>query len=227
MARSAAGARRKRGYGQYCGIARALDLIGDRWTLLIVRELLIRGRARYTDLLAGLPGVATNLLVARLRELEAAGIVVKEAAPPPVATTLFALTDRGEALRPVVHAIGAWGWSLLKDAPPGDAVRSHWIAMPLEVALVDRAPGRPPIAIELRAGEQPLTLYTADGRVRVRIGAAERPDAVVTGPPREMLGLMLGKTTPAEAKRHGVVVEGSMDALRRVAITSSTRRKSR
>src|SRR5207245_1774744 len=87
-----------RSYGQFCGLAKSLDVIGDRWTLLIVRELLIRGPSRYTDLQYGLPGIATNLLAERLRDLEAEGIVTKEVAPPPVATTLFRLTPPVDAL---------------------------------------------------------------------------------------------------------------------------------
>src|SRR5262249_56563671 len=98
-----------RSYGQYCGLAKALDVIGDRWTLLIVRELLIRGACRYTDLRNGLPGIATNLLAERLRELEDAEIIAREEAPPPVATTLFRLTARGAALDAVVEQIGRWG----------------------------------------------------------------------------------------------------------------------
>lgn len=89
-----------------CGIAKGLDVIGDRWTLLIVRELLIRGACRYTDLRNGLPGIAANLLAQRLRELEQAGIVFSEDAPPPIATKLFRLTERGVALEPVLEAIG-------------------------------------------------------------------------------------------------------------------------
>src|ERR1700761_9754991 len=94
-----------RSYGQYCSIAKALDVVGDRWTLLIVRELLIRGACRYTDLKNGLPGIATNLLADRLRELEAAGLISREEAPPPVATTLFKLTPRGEEMRPVLDEL--------------------------------------------------------------------------------------------------------------------------
>src|SRR5437588_2360078 len=97
-----------RTYDQYCSVARALDVIGDRWTLLIVRELLIRGPSRYTDLQYGLPGIATNLLAERLRELEADGVITKEMAPPPVATTLFSLTPRGAALDSVLAALGQW-----------------------------------------------------------------------------------------------------------------------
>jgi DNA-binding HxlR family transcriptional regulator len=208
----------RRGYGQYCAVAKALDVIGDRWTLLIVRELLLRGGCRYTDLRAGLPGIATNLLVARLRELEDTGIVEREQAPPPVATTLFKLTPRGEGLRDVVHAIGRWGGALLREASPGDAFCSHWIAMPLELHLVDNAPDRRPVTIEIRAGDQPATPVTieASGTVRIRHGRAERPDAIVSGPPPAVLGLLTGKTTLAQARRHGVRFEGSAAALRRV-----------
>jgi DNA-binding HxlR family transcriptional regulator len=207
---------RKRGYEQYCGLAKGLDVIGDRWTLLIVRELLLRGPLRYTDLRAGLPGIATNLLVARLRELEADGVIERRDAPPPIATTLFALTPRGEELRAVVHAIGRWGGALLRTASPKDAFRSHWLAMPIEMHLVDRTPGRKPIAIEIRAGDEPLTLETANGRVRARPGAADHPDAVVSGPPPVVIGLLTGKMSLAEARRRGAHVEGSAAVLERV-----------
>src|SRR3954464_5917552 len=102
-----------RTYGQYCAVAKALDVIGDRWSLLIVRELLIRGPSRYTDLKSGLPGIATNLLADRLKDMESSGLIVREAAPPPTSATLFSLTDRGRALEPVLHAVGSWGDPLL------------------------------------------------------------------------------------------------------------------
>src|ERR1700730_780738 len=106
-----------RTYGQYCSLAKALDLLGDRWTLLLVRELSLRGPSRYTDLRAGLPGVATNLLADRLRELEAAGVVAREEAAPPVATTLFRLTPRGEELKGALHELGRWGIPLMAEGP--------------------------------------------------------------------------------------------------------------
>src|ERR1700759_2672001 len=113
-----------RSYGQYCSIAKALDVVGDRWTFLIVRELLLRGACRYTDLRAGLPGIATNLLADRLRELEAAGLVAREEAPPPVATTLFRLTPRGEAVQPVLDELGVWGVPIMAEGPaPEDEFR--------------------------------------------------------------------------------------------------------
>ena len=108
-----------RSYGQYCSIAKALDVVGDRWTLLIIRELLIRGACRYTDLKNGLPGIATNLLSDRIRELESAGLIRREDAPPPIATTLFHLTDTGAELQPVLDAIGRWGVRYMAEPADG------------------------------------------------------------------------------------------------------------
>src|ERR1041385_7632555 len=119
-----------RPYRQFCALSKALDVIGERWSLVIVRELLIRGACRYTDLRGGLPGIATNLLADRLRELEAAGIVQREDAPPPVATTLFSLTERGLALQPVISELGRWGVPLMSDASPDDQFRGQWLRGP-------------------------------------------------------------------------------------------------
>ena len=98
-----------RSYDQYCSIARALDVVGDRWTLLIIRELLLQGPCRFTDLKNGLPGIATNLLSTRLKELQDADLLSRSDAPPPVATALYSLTDTGLALEPVLQALGLWG----------------------------------------------------------------------------------------------------------------------
>src|SRR5450432_3377156 len=142
-----------RSYKQHCALAKALDVIGDRWTLLIVRELLIRGSCRYTDLKNGLPGIATNLLADRLRELEEAGIVYREDAPPPVATTLFHLTSRGEGLEPIVDAIGRWGGPLLAGLGEDEAFCTHWLALPVRLYFGDTRPELPPETLELRTGE--------------------------------------------------------------------------
>ena len=99
-----------------CPVANALDVIGQRWTLLIVHELLTREACRYTDLRAGLPGIATNLLATRLREMQEAGIVEREEAPPPIARTLYRLTPRGRALQPVLEELERWGVPLMREA---------------------------------------------------------------------------------------------------------------
>ena len=140
-----------RSYGEYCSVAKALDVVGDRWTFLIVRELLIRGACRYTDLKDGLPGIATNLLSDRIRELEGAGLIRREDAPPPIATTLFHLTDTGAELRPVLDALGQWGVRYMTGLAEGDQFRAHWASL----FLRDRSPAGPPVSIELRQRRQP------------------------------------------------------------------------
>lgn len=205
-----------RSYGQYCAIARALDVIGDRWTLLLVRELLVRGPSRYTDLRRALPGIATNLLVNRLRELETAGVVSREEAPPPIATTLFKLTERGEALRSVLVAVGSWGIPLAAKPKRGDSFHTVWLKTPFEAHLKDHTPAKPPVAIELRTGDETVTIHAANGAVSMRRGATTSPQAVLTGPPELVIGVVMGAVELAKAKASGLRFEGSAAALRRV-----------
>lgn len=205
-----------RSYQHYCAVARALDVVGDRWVLLIVRELMTMGPLRYTDLMKGLPGIATNLLADRLKEMEQAGIVRSWAAPPPVATTLFELTERGFGLRPVLEDLGRWGSQLIGVPPPDYAFRSHWLTFPLDAYLVDSTPKEPPIKIEVRTGDEPMVVETIDGKVRTRRGSAESPDAVLEGRPGLILGLLSGRLDMAEAKKRGLEFHGSHKALRRV-----------
>jgi len=205
-----------RSYQQYCAIAKALDVVGDRWTLLIVRELITSGPSRYTDLLKGLPGIATNLLADRLREMEKSGIVRSWAAPPPVATTLFDLTERGKALRTILEELGRWGAPAMGVPQITNVFRSHWLVFPLDAYLVDRTPDQPAVKIEVRTGDEPMVIETVEGKVRTRRGTVESPDAVLEGRPGPILGLLSGKLDMAEAKQRGLVVHGSQKALRRV-----------
>lgn len=206
-----------RTYGQYCALAKALDVVGDRWTLLIVRELMIGGPSRYTDLQHGLPGIATNLLADRLRDLEQAGVVRREAAPPPIATTLFMLTERGEALKPAMHALGRWGAPRLRETDTDDdAFRSHWLLLPLGELLTDRTPGAPPTTLEVRADDQPLTIETVEGRVRVSRGPAKDPDAVISGPRQLVVAVLIGTLGVEAARELGLEFRGDPGALRRL-----------
>lgn len=206
-----------RSYGQYCGLAKALDLVGDRWTLLIVRELLIREGCRYTDLLNGLPGIATNLLAERLKELEKNGIVYREEAPPPIATTLFHLTNRGKELEEAVLAIGRWGGPLLAGSGKKDVVCSHWLVLPLKLYLRDREPESAPVRIEIHTGDEPLTIETVgDGMVRARPGLASKADGRLTGTPKTILAFLTGKMSQEAARKSGVEYEGDAGALRRI-----------
>jgi DNA-binding HxlR family transcriptional regulator len=205
-----------RSYDEYCAMAKTLDLVGDRWTLLIVRELRLRGACRYTDLRNGLPGIATNLLAERLRDLEQAGVIRREDAPPPVATALFSLTPRGEQLRPVLDGLIRWGLPLMSELRPGEAVRSHWLASALELTLADRRPDGPGFTIELRTGDSPIVVEAHDGAIRSRLGPADNPDAVLTGPPTPILGLLFGRHELADAVAQGVTVDGDLTLLDRI-----------
>jgi len=205
-----------RSYDEYCAVAKSLDVVGDRWTLLIVRELALRGACRYTDLRNGLPGIASNLLAERLRELEHAGVIEREDAPPPIATTLFRLTARGEQLRPVLEDLLRWGLPLMTEQKPGDAVQSHWLAYALELMLDDHRPDAAPVTIELQTGDHPIVIEARDGTIHTRLGRADRADARLTGPPRPILGLLLGRLQPAEATANGVDYEGDPTILDRI-----------
>src|SRR6266478_1410379 len=150
-----------RQYGQFCPLAKALDVVGDRWTLLIVRELAVR-RCRYTDLRDGLRGIATNLLADRLKSLEAAGIITAEAAPPPVATTLYRLTERGEALLPALHELVTWGAPLLADAHETDEVRSRWLVAAAGAMFADvDVSDADPLVVAIDIDDEPITLSVA------------------------------------------------------------------
>jgi DNA-binding HxlR family transcriptional regulator len=205
-----------RSYDQYCSIARALDLVGDRWTLLIVRELLSRGPCRFTDLKTGLPGVATNLLSARLKELEQAGLVGREDAPPPVATALYRLTDDGAALEPVLASLGRWGLRYMTTERPDDTFRAHWLAYAPVLLATDAEPGHPPATIQLSADGEDAVVEIGDGRVTSRVGRTADPDLVLEGPPRAILGVLTGVVDVARASAIGLTARGRVDVLARL-----------
>ena len=169
-----------RSYGQLCGLALALDAIGDRWSLLIIRELLVRpDGARYTDLRDGLPGIATNLLAERLRDLETSGVLRREQPRPPVSTQLFRLTELGEGLRTAVDALAVWGGEQVPAANGDGEFRSRWLIIPIEAMLHDSAPSAPEMIMEVVTGDEPVIIEIGAGEVRgpYRVRASSRrPD---------------------------------------------------
>jgi DNA-binding HxlR family transcriptional regulator len=165
---------RKR-YDQYCPVAHALGLVGERWALLVILELM-RGPKRYTDLADQLPGIGTNILAARLRDLEACGIVTKRTLPPPAASRVYELTEYGRALKPVIRELALWGARSLGAPTADDELFPGWLENALDTVL---APIAPPGRFEFRVGEEVASLV--DGEARP--GPVEQPDVVVEGDP--------------------------------------------
>jgi len=163
---------RRRSYDQFCSAARALDLVGDRWTLLIVRELLA-GPRRYTDLHADLPGVSTDVLASRLKDMERDGLATRRRLPPPGAAYVYELTSRGRELLPVLQALGTWGEAELGERRPTDALRAHWFALPLLRSLE----GEGLVEVRLEEGDFHLRVGAADGPVYGDGPAPREPDA--------------------------------------------------
>ena len=171
----------KRTYGDRCGIARALDVVGERWALLVVRELLL-GPKRFTDLRAGLPKLGPDILSQRLRDLEETGLVRRGKLPPPAASRIYELTDRGQELEPVILALGRWGSG--EPFPEGDAELGPDAAVLALKTMFDpaRATGLD-ATYELRFGELPYRLRVTGGELHAVRGSAEAPDATIAADP--------------------------------------------
>jgi DNA-binding HxlR family transcriptional regulator len=188
-------------YGHYCPIAHSLGLVGERWTLLVVRELL-RGPKRYTDLADHLPGIGTNILALRLKELEAAGIVEKKKLPPPFASTVYELTAAGKELRPVLHELARFGARLM-GPPPLDALNPGWLVDALDLSL---SPISPTGRLAFRIGEEEASLV--DGVVRP--GLVEDPDVFVESDAIGFYHLVVNRQT------EGVRIAGDFVVLERL-----------
>jgi len=192
---------RKR-YDQYCPVAHALDLVGDRWALLVVRELM-HGPKRYTDLAEHLPGIGTNILAARLRDLEATGIVAKRTLPPPAASRVYELTDYGRELKSVMRELALWGARSLGPPTDEDELFPGWLANAVDVVL---APIAPPGRFEFRVGDELASLV--DGEARE--GPVEEPDVVVEGDPEAIYHMFV------DGRLDLVKVEGDRELLVRL-----------
>ncbi|MFJ2157083.1 MULTISPECIES: winged helix-turn-helix transcriptional regulator [unclassified Streptomyces] len=173
---------RRKGFDQYCGLARALELIGERWALLIIRELLAHP-GRYTDLLEELPGIPTNVLSTRLKELEEAGIVERRIAPAPQRGVLYVLTKDGESLEGAVLALALWGNGQLGDYQSEDRVPPSSLALALRATFNRDAASELTASWEIRAGRAALHAVVTDGHLTSGTGPApSEPDLVITVP---------------------------------------------
>ena len=204
-----------RTYGDNCGIARALDLVGERWALLVVRELLL-GPKRFTDLRVGLPHVSPDVLSQRLRELEGADVVRRRKLAPPAASRVYELTERGRELEPVLLALGRWGSRA--PFPPGDArlgVDSFMIAL-LTVFDPAAADGVS-VTCELRLGEHRFGVGIPNGRLELSRDGATEPDATIDADPDTLAEVLWQGRSLADAQRSGAVaVEGDRRAAARL-----------
>ena len=197
----------RRSYEQYCPLSRALDVVGERWTLLIVRELLA-GARRYTDLHADLPGISTDVLAARLRELERDGLVTRRRLPPPAAATVYELTPRGHGLLPALTALAGWGTAGLAEPGPTDALRAHWFALPLMRLLAGLATPHEGI-VNVRLGEDSFHIALTAGGHSYGHGPVEHPHAQLILDRQACAALTRGDATlPALIGQQRIAVDG-------------------
>ena len=202
-------------FDQYCPIAHALSLVGERWSLLVVRELL-KGPKRYTDLAAGLPGIGTNILAARLRTLEDGGVVGKRKLPPPAASTVYELTEYGERLDEVMYAMARWGIRTLGPPGPGDDLEPAW-GLNAFPAMFDPEAARGLAATySLRIGDDAFEVRLDDGCLQVAEGAAERADLELATDMETFYALASGDLDAREALGDGrLQAHGDLDLLDR------------
>jgi DNA-binding HxlR family transcriptional regulator len=198
----------KRSYGDACGIARALDVVGERWALLVVRELLL-GPKRFTDLRAGLPHVGADVLAQRLRDLEASGLLRRGKLPPPAPAQVYELTDRGRELEPAILALGRWGSA--EPAAEGTELGPDAAMLALKTMFDPARAAGMHARYEVRLADYRYDLRIADGRLDVARGAADHPDAVIETEVPGLLAAVLWHGEPADRLR----VEGSRHAFER------------
>jgi DNA-binding HxlR family transcriptional regulator len=193
-----------RSYGDACPIARALDVVGERWALLVARELLLGGQ-RFSDIRRALPGASSNMLTDRLRELERHGVVDRRRLPPPAASTVYELTGRGRELEPVLAALGAWGSA---EAAPTPASLSATSVL-LFLRASRRGPPRHTYRVQL--DDRVWTVQTRRGRIEIEPGEPPAADAGIVTDPETLNSLLQGSATLDTA-----IVDGDIDALRRL-----------
>jgi DNA-binding HxlR family transcriptional regulator len=189
-------------YDQYCPIAHALGMVGERWSLLIVRELM-HGPKRYTDLAAGLPGIGTNILAARLKELETCGLVTKHRLDPPAASQVYELTPYGHELKPVMRTLALWGLRSIDPPTESDDLAPGWLYGALDTVF---APTAPAGSFEFRIGNEIAGIV--DGEPRR--GPIEEPDVVVEGGVEDFYWLFVARRWDA------VKIEGERELLERL-----------
>lgn len=207
----------RRTYNQYCATARALDIVGERWTLLLVRELLT-GPKRFGDLLASLPGIGTGLLAARLKYLQDEGLVCQVTLPAPARSAAYALTSAGADLEPAVMALARWGmtWALTQRGE-GEAFRPGWAVLGMQATFDADAAAAVRAVYEFRVDDEVFHARIEDGTIESVQGPAQRPDVVVETTAEVFIELAAGRLSLADAVRGGTAsVSGDQRAARKL-----------
>lgn len=200
-----------RDYGQYCGLARALDVVGDRWNLLIVRQLLL-GPARYRDLREGLSGIATNLLTDRLRDLETAGVLERRLSDDGGVVT-YALTEWGAQLRAPIHALVRWSTPLMIRGPQGDEFRAEWLLLALPALFAGRVPADRSVAVGVAVDGGMVQLQSGESGIAVEMPDGRKLDAVLRTEAPLVLGLAAGVLSLDDVRAQ-IEIDGDESALR-------------
>lgn len=195
----------KRSYAQFCGLAKALDVVGERWTLLIVRNLIL-GPLRYSDLLRGLPGITTNLLAKRLKEMNAHGLIEKTRLSPSDSSAAYRLTQFGRELEPVIHALGYWGRKWMKEPVEGDERRFEWFL----VSLQRRYKGGVTLSAEVMADDVPYQFTLANETLEIQRGSALAPALRLRAAPLKLIALFISGLAGIEGE---IQLEGSKEDL--------------
>jgi DNA-binding HxlR family transcriptional regulator/putative sterol carrier protein len=204
----------KRSYGDACRFAYALDLIGGRWGLLVVRELLL-GPKRFTDLRRGLPHASPNILSERLRELEQGGVLHRRKLPPPAASQVYELTEWGKELEPIVTQLGAWG-ARSPLAPKHEEIGSDSIVLALRSLFDPAAAAGVEASFELQLGEELFHVKVADDELELGRGVATEPAMMIATDPPTLAGLLIGELPLEDALASGAArIEGSKREARR------------
>ncbi len=194
---------RERAYGQYCGLARALEIIGERWAVLIVRDLLV-GPKRFTDLLHGLPRIPTNVLAARLKELEAGGVVRRRLLPRPAGSVIYELTEYGAELEDAIVMLGRWGAKLLDEPRSDEIITKDSMVMALRSTFDAKAARTLRANYELHFGDIVIHARIDKGKLKVAAGPFPKADLIIEAGPA-IKELMAGTITPSQAIKKGIV----------------------
>ena len=199
-------------YDQYCPVCHALGLVGERWALLVVRELL-KGPKRYTDLLEGMPGIGTNVLAARLKELEEGGVIQKRKLPPPAASTVYELTEYGKELEEPLYALARWGARSLPPPTEKQEFYPDWGLNAFAALLDPEAASGLAGTYVVRVADNVYTVQLDDGKVHVETGAAERADLDFATDEETFFGMAAGRLAPRDALTKGdVTIEAGKPA---------------